>query len=209
MCPSEAESRALRNEADKKELAAFPGVESGYTVDDYILGEDGKPLRLLHGTRRNFERFTMDVLQSAGAHFGCEAQANDFAKGEGGRIFPVYLLSKNRVDVRGSDCGWRYPNQTICTLCLAGALTDDDAIALVGQTRRSLIEAWHADCQIAHNEPRYTAINREMEVCLRKNGIDCVCYSNRNEPDDGKARDAYLILNPSQIVSALTKLPLG
>ena len=209
MCPSEPNNSTPRNHSGGTAGLPVPAVGSGYTVDHYLRGEDGSPLKLLHGTRRHFERFTMEVLQSAGAHFGCEEQANHFANGEGGRIFPVYLLSKKCVDVRGSDFGWRYPNLTIYGLYFVGALTDEDAIALVGEPRRSMNEAWHADCKIAHDEPRYTAINRAMEALLRKKGIDCVCYSNRNEPKDGQSRDAYLILNPSQIVSAITKLPLG
>lgn len=72
-----------------------------------------------------------------------------------------------------------------------------------------MIEAWHADCAIARDESACKAIVRRVEILLLARGIDCILYSNRKEPGDGKLRDAYLVLRPNQIVSAMTGEALG
>ncbi len=181
-----------------------------YGAEDLICGADSRPLRLFHGTCRDFDRFTVEVLRSAGAHFGCAVQANHFAVDQpGARIFPVYLCSKRIADVRPNDFGWRYPNGTLFGLQFTRILSAADSIALVGASRDSFIEAFHADMAIAADTEKCKAINRQIEGMLETRGFDCILYSNRQEPPDGIPRDAYLVLSPSQIMSALSGKTLG
>jgi ADP-Ribosyltransferase in polyvalent proteins len=176
-----------------------------YTNVAFITGTDGRPLKLLHGTCRDFDRFSRDELRSAGVHFGCEAQANHTAGDrEGARIIPVFLKSERVVDLRGSDYGWLHPNMTLFGLQITGVLPPQEIIRLAGAERRSSVEAFRADLAIAHDREKCRQLNREIEDSLAAHGVDCVIYSNRNEPPDGEQRDAYFVLFPEQIYSAIT-----
>jgi hypothetical protein len=180
-----------------------------YSKEDTVLGESGHPLRLYHGTCRDFTGFTIEVMRSTGVHFGCHDQANHFADQEGARVFPVFLRAKHILDVRSDDFGWRYPNQTLFVLQFRHIISSEDTIKLVGESRNSSAAAWYADNQIAADEPKCKELNRQIEKLIEQKGYDCVLYSNKQEPSDGRARDAYLVLYPEQIVSAITGEVLG
>src|SRR5947209_2361520 len=77
-----------------------------------VCNSKGDPVVVFHGTTHNFDRFSNDELYSLGNHFGCPDQANHFANGVGGRIFPVYLQVKSIIDFGSSDLGWGRPRCT-------------------------------------------------------------------------------------------------
>lgn len=175
-----------------------------YEKNDLISDNNGQPLPLYHGTCCDFDRFTCEFLRSTGVHFGCKVQANYFARGLGSRIFPVHLRAKKVVDVRPSDFGWRYPNQTVFMLRLSGIVSARDSLSLLSVSVNSIDEALSADSVVAGDQAACSAINRGVERLLGERGIDCILYSNKQEPADGMARDAYFVLRPNQIISAIT-----
>jgi len=187
---------------------------------DLIVDAAGNPLRLFHGTCRTFDRFSLEYLVSTGCHFGSIEQADHFTNGkEGGRTIPVFLRSRRRIDIGNFDLGWRYPFQTIYMLRQVIDLgnflfSDDDVRSLGSNPGWSLPQAYLADVELIRNsgemiDRECQRINRKIESLLRARGVDCLIYTNWQEPPDGVGRDAYLVLNPEQIISALTLEPLG
>ncbi len=187
---------------------------------EFIQGADGSPLRLFHGTTQDFTHFEFGKTTDVGIHFGCEEQANHFAKGgTNGRVFPVFIRSHNSIDIGGMDFGWRYPHGTIRSLenVLYGQghlLSAEDVTALGCTPNMSVPQAFEEDVMLAEREgatllETCKVINRKIEKLLRTKEIDCIYYTNWQEPNDGKGRKAYLVLFPWQIVSAIDREILG
>src|SRR5258705_279749 len=84
--------------------------------EGFFKNADGTPLRLFHGTAKNFAYFDLAQMVDVGVHFGCIAQADHFASKLGGRVFPAYIRSVSNIHVGNSDFGWKWPNQTVRSL---------------------------------------------------------------------------------------------
>jgi hypothetical protein len=97
---------------------------------------------------------------------------------------------------------------TLFGLQSTGILPAQTVIELVGFERRSLAEARHADELIVRDEDHYREIYRRIEKCLVAVGIDCIVYSNQAEPPNNTPRDAYFVLHPEQVISAITRRSL-
>lgn len=187
----------------------------------YLTTSDGKPLLVYHASCATFEYFNLDYMISAGCHFGCPEQANYCATDHKtgavlaeARIFPVYLKITNLVELTG-DPGWQWPNQTLLVLVQSRIFTADELAAAGMPTCQSPFEAHKLDCEMVDGKSgaeviaQCRAFNRKIEQLLREKQIDGFAYDNLNEPRDGKRRRAYLVLNPSQIFSAITGKCLG
>ncbi len=189
-----------------------------FVFDDqnYLLDDSRKRLVLFHATGATFAKFSMEYMVSAGGHFGCMEQAGHIAERyPHPRILRVHLKFTKLVAVH-FDLGWQWPNQTIHGLFAFGIFDQTD-IAVVGWNQQITLPLAHAadiemikGCKTSDELVRKCrGPNRQIEALLRSKGIDGIFYPNGNEPKDGKKRDAYLVLNPSQIYSADTGEPLG
>jgi len=100
------------------------------------------------------------------------------------------------LDLRDlGDPGWQQPIGTALALQTARVFTVAD-INRLGFFGLGLIEAFrrHTDEQ----ERRVT--NAIIAQILEEKGFDSVAYSNRNEPNDGVARDAYCVFQAQFIL---------
>lgn len=189
--------------------------------EGFFKNTDGTPLRLFHGTAKEFVYFDLEQMVDVGIHFGCDVQASHFAAKPGGRVFPAFIRSVNYVDVGNRDFGWKWPHQTVRSL--ENVIHQGQFLFSAADTRAvglppglSMGQAYDRDCDFinsAHDHAtlmqKCRAVNRKIETRLRAKEIDCIIYTNRNEPDDGIGRDAYLVFDPSNIVSAIDKEILG
>ena len=155
-------------------------------------------LILYRGTTASFMTFSDEYLQSLGFHFGCCEQAEYFARRHpGGRIISARLKAQNLVDLRGSDCGWLYSDETVVCLVGTGILEQAQAIELLGHCSRT-----HCRRTLSENQRR--VLNQRIMALLADKGYDGVVYSNRWEPPDRIQRDAYVVFRADQIVPIKT-----
>jgi ADP-Ribosyltransferase in polyvalent proteins len=170
-----------------------------------IVDEQGLPIVLYHGTTAQFDRFSDHYLQSLGFHIGDPAQADHFAGPKpGGRVFPVYVVIRNPLDLGESDSGWQRPQATAVSLVCAGVLSFSEGVRIVGSDDFSLASYRHIEPQAQRQER-----NKQIIHALERKGYDGVLYTNTQEPRDGIARRAYLVFHANQIYSAITLECLG
>jgi hypothetical protein len=145
--------------------------------DDILRDENGSPLRLFHGTTRDFVGFRETELRSVGFHFGDPDQANHFARTDspGARILPVYLRSKRPLDVTGSDFGWLKPKATALCLFLFRVISQNELESLLGGTATSMT----CPAERLYNSARYRPGYRAPRSCYQpdarseKSATDC------------------------------------
>ena len=75
--------------------------------DSKVVDENGKPLRVYHGTSADFEKFDLSYFGlndkgylGDGFYFGSQTVSSAYGtKGEGGRVIPAYLSLKNPFEI--------------------------------------------------------------------------------------------------------------
>lgn len=190
-------------------MTADPGCKTTRPPipNDVLKNDWGDPLKLFHGTTRDFLGFQETELRSVGFHFGDPDQANHFAPGDapGARIFPVYLRCGKTLDVTGSDFGWLKPKATALCLFFSQVISLREMMDLLDGTPTSMVECANAIVSDAQR----SQLNLRICALIGAAGYDSVLYTNKQEPPDGKHRPAYFALSARQIISALTHYPLA
>lgn len=181
-----------------------------------VVNADGSPMKVYHGTLKDFFTFRTSSTDQLGAHFGTIDQAEGFTEGGrngGGNIMPVYLSIQNPLRLT-DEAAWT---------------PVDVAIQLNGLTPEGGLVS-EAEIEKLENMSEQDAANYVQGI-LEKAGYDGVVYLNRHEgsaftdyldnngmmpqgfsrwsdaqvlrmfPD---AKDSYIVFKPSQVKSAIS-----
>jgi hypothetical protein len=152
-----------------------------------VVGKDGKPLRVYHGTETAFNEFKPH-LSDMGIHFGTTSSANqrleDGGNKEGSRIIPVYLRIEKPL--RTKDAWWTCDSMETIYETLSPHLKPAD---------RKQLYADMYDDNMSTQE-----VFDQFTIALEKVGYDGIVYSNKGE-DVGS--DSYMIWEPTQAKSAI------
>ena len=167
-----------------------------------VVDDHGRPLRVYHGTKREFDEFDTDIKE-LGSHFGTIDHANKIvSRGcylEGARVLPCYLSIKNPLRLR--DTGRFYPKDLVSELVKTGVIPKDKMKEIAALPKKEG--------------------NARLKKELISAGYDGVVYLNRREgtkwipnqnkltDDDYKASqpqavgESWIAFFPNQIKSAI------
>lgn len=178
--------------------------------DSKIVDNDGKPLKVFHGTdEKNISEFKR-TKGTFGIHFGTAEQANSIAEKKG-VVYPAYLNIKNPFRMNDLADYWSEPNQWMDVL-----------------TKNDNPKLYPGDTKIPWDSKEKEKIGKEYDSIwektknpsealiqmLKNRGYDGVVYANEFEgvaPEDHKGSftptgdtsgDSYIVFDPEQIKSA-------
>lgn len=156
-----------------------------------IIGKDGEPLKVFHGTDRSVEQFDVFGGNDFGSHFGTVEQANDRASRSEGLVIPAYLSAKNPLRLPDLE-RWDYD-------------TMQPELAKHG------IDVPKVEHQIetadrAENYKRtFRRQNEAIGQAINEAGYDGIVYQNSYEGQDQEPADSFIVWNPTQIKSTFNR----
>lgn len=142
---------------------------------------------LFHGTRRDFDRLSVDRVGDLGLHFGNMAQARYFA-GTAGRIFVVELDIRRPLMLRDTfDAQFSSAQDTAWQLAELGLIDQDRLSALRNEAAR----------RFGEGPEGLSPVWAALRSAIQEAGYDGVAYENENE-DEGEGM-CFIALSDHQV----------